>query len=55
MHTEQHSTGVRREAIFIKFHSMTSLCSFNCGSSFSQTVTDKVLYATFPKMRTFQF
>jgi len=43
------------EAIFIKFHSMTSSCLFNRGTTFSQTVTDKVLFATFQKMRTYQF
>jgi len=26
-------------AIFMKFHSMTSSCFFNCGTTFSQTVT----------------
>jgi len=34
---------------------MTSSCLFNRGATFSQTVTDKVLFAAFPKMRTFQF
>jgi len=34
---------------------MTSSCLFNHDATFSQTVTDKVLFATFPKMRTFQF
>jgi len=38
----------------MKFHSMTSLFLFNCGTTLSQTVTDKALFATFPKMRTFQ-
>jgi len=42
-------------AIFMKFHSMTSSCLFNRGATCSQIVTDKVLFATFPKMRTFQF
>jgi len=28
---------------------------FNRGTTFSQTVTDKVLFAAFPKKRTFQF
>jgi len=40
---------------FMKFHSMTSSCFFNRGTTFSQTVTDKFFFATFPKMRTFQF
>jgi len=40
-------------AIFLKIHSMTSLFLFN--HAFSQTVTDKVLFTTFVKMRTFQF
>jgi len=30
---------------------MTSSCLFNRGTTFSQTITDKVLFATFPKMR----
>jgi len=34
---------------------MTSSCLFNRGTACSQMVTDKVLFATFPKMRTFQF
>jgi len=38
-----------------KFHSMTSSCLFNRGTTFLQTVTDKVIFATFPKMRTFRF
>ena len=42
-------------AIFMKFYSMTSSCLFNRGTNFSQTVIDKVLFATFPKIRTFQF
>jgi len=44
-----------RGGIFMKFRSMTSSCLFNRGTTFSQTVTDKVLFATFPKMRTFEF
>jgi len=43
------------EGIFIKFHSLTSSCLFNRGTNFSQTVTGKLLFATFPKMRTFRF
>jgi len=39
----------------MNFHSMTSSCLFNRGTTFSQTVTDKFLFATFPKMRTLQF
>jgi len=39
----------------MKIDSITSSCLFNRGTTFSQTVTDKVLLATFPKMRTFQF
>jgi len=39
----------------MKFISMTLSCLFNRGTTFSQTVTDKVLFGTFPKMRTFQF
>jgi len=42
-------------AIFTKFHSMPSSCLFNRGTIFSQTVTDKVLFAVFMIMRTFQF
>jgi len=42
-------------AIFMKFHSMTPSCLFNRGTTSSQTVTVKVLFAAFPKMRTFQF
>jgi len=34
--------------IFMKFHSMTSWCLFNRGTTFLQTVTDKFLFATFP-------
>jgi len=30
---------ISRGAIFMKFHSMTSSCSFNRGTTFSQTVT----------------
>ena len=37
------------------FHSMTPSCLFNRDTTFSQAVTDKVLFATFPKMRTFLF
>jgi len=39
----------------MKFHSLASSCLFNRGTTFSQTITDKVLFATFPKIRTFQF
>jgi len=42
-------------AILMKFHLMTSLRFFNRGTTFSQTVTYKFLFATFPKMRAFQF
>jgi len=42
-------------AIIMKFYSMMSSCLFNRGTTFSQTVTDKFLFATFSKMRTFQF
>ena len=42
-------------AIFMKFNSITASCLFNRGTTFSQTVTDKVLFAAFPKMRTLQF
>jgi len=49
------SSSFRVGAIFMKFHSMTSSCLFNSGTNFSQTVTDEVLFATFPKMRTFSF
>jgi len=58
---QAHSPGVQpalhfgEGAIFMKFHSMTSSCLFNRGATFLQTVTDKVLFATFPKMRSFQF
>jgi len=34
---------------------MTSSHLFNRGTNFEQTVKDKVLFATFPKMKTFQF
>jgi len=34
---------------------MTSSCLFNRGTTFSQMATDKVIFATFPKMRSFQF
>jgi len=37
------------------FHSMTSSCLFNRGTTFSQTVTYKVLFATFPKKGSIQF
>ena len=37
----------------MNFHSMTSSCIFKRGTNFSQAVTDKALFATFPKMRTF--
>jgi len=37
------------------FHSMASSCLFDHGTTFSQTLTDEVLFATFPQMRTFQF
>jgi len=43
------------DASIMKFHSMTSLCLFNRSTTFSQTVTDNFLFATLPKMRTFQF
>jgi len=39
----------------MKFHLMTSSCLLYRGTIFSQTVTDKVLFVTFPKMKTFQF
>jgi len=39
----------------MKFHSMMPWCLFNRGTIFSQTVTDKVLFAVFMRMRTFQF
>jgi len=41
--------------IFMNFHSMMSSCLFNRVTTFSLTVTDKVLFAAFPKTRTFQF
>jgi len=34
---------------------MTPSCLFNRDTTFEQTVTDKVLFATYPNMRTFQF
>jgi len=34
----------------MKFHSMMPLSFFNHGTTFSQTFTDQVLFATFPKM-----
>jgi len=40
---------------FMKFHWMASSCLFNRGGTFSQTVTNNVLFATFQKMRTVQF
>jgi len=40
------------EAIFMKYHLMTL---FNRDTTSSKTVADKVLFATFPKMRSFQF
>jgi len=36
-------------AVFMNFHLMTSSCLFIRGATFSQTVTDKVLFATFLK------
>jgi len=42
-------------AIFMKLGSMISSRLFNRGTTFSQTVTNKFLFATFPKMRTFSF
>jgi len=39
----------------MKFHSMTSSCLLDRGTIFSQTVTEKVLFAVFLKMRTLQF
>jgi len=39
----------------MKIHSMTSSRLFNRRTTFSQTVTDEALFATFPKMRSFQF
>ena len=41
------------EAVFMNFHSMTSSFLFKCDTTFSQAVTDKVIFATFPKMSTF--
>jgi len=49
------SSSFRGGAIFMNFHLMTSPCLLNRGTIFSQTATDKVIFATFPKMRTFQF
>ena len=46
---------ISARTIFMKFHSMTSSSLLNRGTPFSQTVTDNVLFATFPKMRTFSF
>jgi len=40
--------------IFMNFYSMTSLCLITCGTTFSQTVTDKVFSAAFAKMNIFQ-
>jgi len=37
----------------MNFHSMTSSCLFKCDTTFSETVTNKVIFATFPKMSTF--
>jgi len=34
---------------------MTSSCLFNRDVTFSQTVTDEVVFATFPKLKTIQF
>jgi len=34
---------------------MTQPCLFNRDPTFPQAATGKVLFATFPKMRTFQF
>jgi len=41
--------------ILIKFRAMTSSYLFNRGTTFLQTVTDKILFARFPKIRTFHF
>jgi len=49
------SSSFRGGAIFMKFQPMTSSCLFNRCTTFSLTVTDKVPFAAFPKMRTFQF
>jgi len=49
------SSSFRGGEIFIHVHSMTSSCLFIRDTTFSQAVTDKVLFATFPKMRTFYF
>jgi len=40
-----------RGANFHELYSMTSSCLFNRSTTFSQTVTDKVLFATFLKMK----
>jgi len=45
---------ISEEAIFMKVHLMTPSCLFNRGITFPQTVTDKVIFAAFPKMGTFQ-
>ena len=37
----------------MKFHSMTLSCLFNRGTTFSQTVTDKFLFATFSENENF--
>jgi len=42
-----------RRATLIKFHSVTPSCLFNRDTTLSQMVTDNVLFAKFPKMRTF--
>jgi len=42
-------------SIFIEFHPMTLSRLFNRGTTFSQTVTERALFATFPIMRTFKF
>jgi len=34
---------------------MTLSRVFNRGRTFSQTITEKLFFAAFPKMRTFQF
>jgi len=47
------SSSFRGGSIFINFHSITSSCLFNGGTTSSQTVTDIVIFATFPKMRTY--
>ena len=55
--TDQESNQllITKVAIFMNFKWMTSSCSFNRGAAFPQMVNDKVLFATFPKMRTFRF